>query len=171
MARTEIMQRFEIDAGHRLQNHKGKCKNPHGHRYVFLLTLSAEELTPGGMVVDFADVKREVGLWLDERWDHGMLLQRGDPLVTFFATEAVQEDGLGAQEMKQVISSMVSASSGIREPKVAILELPPTAESLARLSYEKCIELLRRYPTVRVVTMQVFETPNCSATYPARGGL
>lgn len=86
-----ITRRLEFDAGHRLLKHEGKCRNYHGHRYSVEATiLTGNPLDETGMVVDFAVVKEKLGGWLDTFWDHGMLLQKGDPLLAFCESEALK---------------------------------------------------------------------------------
>ena len=67
--------------GHRLLNYDGKCKNLHGHNGKAVITLEAPALDELGMVIDFGEVKRVVGRWIDTELDHRMLLHRDDPLV------------------------------------------------------------------------------------------
>jgi 6-pyruvoyltetrahydropterin/6-carboxytetrahydropterin synthase len=95
--------------GHRLMQHLGKCRFPHGHNAKVAIDLMAERLDPLGMVVDFTDIKRVVQGWLDSTLDHRMLLRNDDPLV-----KCLQELG---------------------EP-CFIVEQNPTAETIAQLIFE-----------------------------------
>jgi 6-pyruvoyltetrahydropterin/6-carboxytetrahydropterin synthase len=108
--------------GHRLLEHAGKCKYLHGHNARVLITLETERLDGQGMVVDFARLKKVVGTWLDEQFDHKLILQNGDPLVP-----VLREQG---------------------ETFVTIDE-PPTAEVLARLIFDFAAE--QGFPVVEVV--------------------
>lgn len=67
--------------GHRLLNYSGKCKNLHGHNGKAVIELSAQKLDERGMVVDFGDIKRELQTWIDENWDHRLILNEKDPLI------------------------------------------------------------------------------------------
>jgi 6-pyruvoyltetrahydropterin/6-carboxytetrahydropterin synthase len=67
--------------GHRLLQHAGKCRHLHGHNGRVLITLETAALDAQGMVVDFAVLKQVVGGWLDETFDHRLILQEKDPLV------------------------------------------------------------------------------------------
>lgn len=67
--------------GHRLLNYDGKCKHLHGHNGKAVITLETPSLDPLGMVVDFSDVKRVIGRWIDETLDHKMLLHQADPMI------------------------------------------------------------------------------------------
>lgn len=95
--------------GHRLRDYDGKCRYLHGHNGRALITLAAAELDGLGMVVDFSQIKRVVGGWIDANLDHRLLLHRDDPLVPYLQEQA--------------------------EP-VFLLDANPTAENIARLIYE-----------------------------------
>ena len=80
---VDVTRRFEFDYAHRVLWHQGKCANLHGHRGVAEVTVSSPELDPMGMVVDFAVLKDKVGGWIDEFWDHNLLLHYLDPLAEY----------------------------------------------------------------------------------------
>lgn len=132
--RSTIIQRIEIDAGHRLMNHEGKCRNYHGHRYAFEVEI-AGALDEIGRVIDFGEVKTRLGAWLNEEWDHGMVLQIGDPLIP----------------------ALLVAGT-----KVCAIACSPTAENMAAIVFSKAVTL---FPDLRVVSVTCRETPNCSATF------
>jgi len=69
---------IRISAGHRIQEHDGKCSRPHGHNYEITVRIDGA-LTEMGWVVD----KGVVTDVIDE-WDHRLLLETGDPLVEGF---------------------------------------------------------------------------------------
>ena len=96
--------------GHRLLNYAGKCRNLHGHNGKAVITLEAASLDALGMVVDFSEIKRVVGKWIDETLDHRMLLNEADPIIP----ELVRQG----------------------EPFVT-LNVNPTAENIARLIFER----------------------------------
>jgi 6-pyruvoyltetrahydropterin/6-carboxytetrahydropterin synthase len=74
-----ISRYHEIDCGHRVVNHESKCKHLHGHRYRFTFTLTAPSLDDIGRVIDFSVVKFLLCQWLEDNWDHRMLLWEHDP--------------------------------------------------------------------------------------------
>ena len=86
-----------------------------------------------GMVLDFSDIKRLVGGWIDAHLDHRMILQRGDPAV--------------------------AALEKLGEP-MCLIDDSPTAENIARLVFDAARQL-----GVAVAEVQLWETPNCCATY------
>ena len=95
--------------GHRLLNHKGKCRHLHGHNARALITLESESLDEMGMVYDFKDIESVVKAWIDEHIDHNMLMHREDPFLA-----AVQEAG----------------------ERVYVRDATPTAENIAKLIFE-----------------------------------
>ena len=80
-------RRIEFDAAHRLRQHEGMCKNLHGHRYVIEASFAAPALDALGRVIDFGVIKERLGKWIDEHWDHNVILWGKDrPLGEAIAT-------------------------------------------------------------------------------------
>ena len=131
----EIAKELHFCYGHRLMNHKGKCKRLHGHNAKVLITVATENLDVDGMVMDFSDLKKEVSNWVDEQFDHQMLLHKDDPIVP--------------------------ALKAGNEP-FRMLEVHPTAENLARLIFEFVKKL--QFP-VKVKEVILWETASCFARY------
>lgn len=132
MSRIVITKRLEIDAGHRLMKHEGKCRHMHGHRYAFEIEASANDLDEVGRIVDFSVIKTRVGGWLDEQLDHGFIVQAGDNAVINF----LMADG----------------------SKHYIVGFPPTAENLSRHVLQSA-QLLLSDCGVVVEAVTCFETP------------
>jgi len=132
-------RRVEWDMGHRLKDHGGKCKNPHGHRYAAEVTVSAP-IGDDGLVLDFGQIKSTVGAWIDEHLDHTTAYERGDSLMGDFADSARESGCKPFYEM----------------------DVPPTAENLACLLGRVSTELLKGFAVTRV---RVYETPNCYAEW------
>ncbi len=76
-----VSREFDFCYGHRLLNYSGKCCHLHGHNGRVLITIEASRLNDHGMVLDFAEIKRVTGGWIDENLDHRMILNRDDPAV------------------------------------------------------------------------------------------
>lgn len=76
-----ISREIHFCYGHRLLNYDGKCKHLHGHNGKAVITLASDRLDSRGMVVDFSDLKRVVGGWIDQTLDHKMLLHKDDPAL------------------------------------------------------------------------------------------
>jgi 6-pyruvoyltetrahydropterin/6-carboxytetrahydropterin synthase len=95
--------------GHRLLDYEGKCRHLHGHNGTAVITLKGNDLDRRGMVVDFSDLKRVVGGWIDETLDHTMLLHRDDPVLPLLRE---------------------------RGERVHVLNVNPTAENIAKLIFD-----------------------------------
>jgi 6-pyruvoyltetrahydropterin/6-carboxytetrahydropterin synthase len=104
-----VTQELHFCYGHRLLGHVGKCGRLHGHNGILRLTLSADALDAQGMVMDFDVIHTAMRNFLDERFDHKLLLHKDDP-----ACIALRSIG------EQYVS----------------LEQSPTAESIARLAFD-----------------------------------
>lgn len=75
---------------HRLYQHKGKCRNLHGHNGKVCFKVSSDTLDALGMVIDFGQIKQTLCNWIDDNWDHKCLIYEYDPL----AYELKNIDGL-----------------------------------------------------------------------------
>ena len=100
--------------GHRLLNYEGKCKHLHGHNGRVEIELSTATLDQREMVRDFGEVKHAVKQWIDETFDHKMLLRRDDPAAPF-----LQKLG---------------------EP-IHLVDTNPTAEAIAKLIFDHTTQL------------------------------
>jgi len=96
--------------GHRLLNYAGKCRNLHGHNGKAVVTIETQELDPLGMAVDFAELKRVIGKWIDETLDHKLILNREDPLIP---------------ELLRLGEAFV------------VMDVNPTAENIAKMIFDR----------------------------------
>ncbi len=69
---------LEFDAAHRLLHYGGKCESPHGHTFKVEVFLRGESLNEKGFLVDFAQLKKQMGDWIEAHWDHAFLLNSKD---------------------------------------------------------------------------------------------
>lgn len=140
-----ITKRLEFDAGHRIPDHKSKCRNLHGHRYVLEIRLDGNPIdAPGtsdhGMLMDFADVKKIANELIVDRWDHAFLVYKGDTAVNTFLNT-------------------------LPNHKTVSLDRVPTAENLAQIVFDT---LDRAYSdkfnnNLKLRSIRLYETPNCWA--------
>ena len=63
---------FLFDAAHKIENHKGKCRNLHGHTYKLVVSIDGQ-VGDDGMVMDFTDVKSIVKEKVISILDHSYL--------------------------------------------------------------------------------------------------
>jgi 6-pyruvoyltetrahydropterin/6-carboxytetrahydropterin synthase len=163
MPTIEIRRELQFDAGHRLINHESKCKYLHGHRYCVEIFLQGG-LDDVGRVMDFGDIKKKVGGWIDENWDHNMILHSEDPLAKFYLQirEAEKFEGMWPDfgGRPKIWSHEIF---GDKPPY--IFDQNPTAENLAAELF-KVIHWKQMIPNHLTVTRIIInETPNCSATF------
>lgn len=78
MSKQEISIRFRFEFAHRLLHHKGKCNNIHGHSGIAWINFTGEVDKQTGMMVDFNDIKKTIQAWIDEHWDHTLILNTDD---------------------------------------------------------------------------------------------
>ena len=120
-----VTKRVEFCYGHRLLDHDGACKHPHGHNAVVEIEVRSAALDTRGMVCDFGDITRVVKGWVDRELDHKMILRRDDPLV--------------------------APLLALGEP-VYLVDSNPTAECLAQLIHQQAKE--SGLPVVRVTVWE-----------------
>lgn len=148
-----ITRKLEFDAGHRVLGHEGKCANLHGHRYVAELTATASGLDKIGRVIDFSVLRTLVGGWIDEHWDHNMLLNSKDPLLLCYQYPLAM--------LKHETNTRAGQVLGPKAPYV-FMDMNPTAEVMATVLLKKAQELLTPHG-LTVAKVRLYETPNCWA--------
>jgi 6-pyruvoyltetrahydropterin/6-carboxytetrahydropterin synthase len=146
----KITKSFAFDAAHRLLGHEGKCRFIHGHRYTAKITLEGSRLDGLGRLIDFGEVTNTIGRWINGNWDHNILLHPSDPL--FDATSnPIHGTDIFADQIPYTMPRKIN----------------PTAEAMAQVMYAESQRLLAGVcPTVSVLSVEIFETPTASATYP-----
>jgi len=108
-------------------NYEGKCKHLHGHNGIAVITIEGESLDNRGMIVDFSDVKKVVSTWIDEQFDHRLLLHKDDPLLPLLLeyNEPIQALAVNptAENIAKLIFDFV-AQSGFPVVEVKLWETP-----------------------------------------------
>jgi 6-pyruvoyltetrahydropterin/6-carboxytetrahydropterin synthase len=77
----KVAKTFYFNYGHRLLGGHTKCCHLHGHSARVEIEMAATKLNAKGMVVDFFDLKRTIGAWIESHLDHKMVLCAKDPLA------------------------------------------------------------------------------------------
>jgi 6-pyruvoyltetrahydropterin/6-carboxytetrahydropterin synthase len=129
-------RRIEFDAGHRVVGHQNKCNFLHGHRYVVEVTAASESLNNLGMVIDFSDMKSIIKNWIDDNFDHSLILHKDD----------------------KYIGEQISAWTG---QKIYYMEQNPTAENIALHLKLDVLPKLFNDRSFYIDRLKLFETPNC----------
>ncbi|MEK9909331.1 MAG: 6-carboxytetrahydropterin synthase [Candidatus Thalassarchaeaceae archaeon] len=115
---TKIRRWVETDTGHRVPNHKSKCRHMHGHRYRWEAELEGDVVTQGGaseegMLMDFSDVSYILNEYIHDVVDHAFIVYEGDK------------------------EALVALSHMGDEHRTMIVPFIPTAENLAKWAYEQ----------------------------------
>jgi len=134
-----VTKTVKFDAAHVLTNHKGLCKNLHGHTYRVDLSVAQDDADTSDMVIDFKDLKRIAAETICDVFDHAFI----------YNTESE-----GEREIAAVVEK-----HGMR---TVALPFRSTAENLARHFYAL---LQPKIPGLCAV--KVWETADSSAEYRA----
>ena len=88
-------------------NHKGKCKNLHGHSVKASISIAQQHLNEQGMVCDFSELKEIVNTYIDQHLDHNFIVHKDDPIIP--ALKAQNERFLAIEEhpTAEVLSKMI----------------------------------------------------------------
>lgn len=145
----QITKTVEIDAGHRVPNHKSKCRHLHGHRYKIELGVDDKVITTKGasnegMVIDYGDLKEILKSEIEDKFDHRFILYEDDNFryqLNFNENEIYQ-----------------------REYGIVKVNFIPTAENLAKHWYELLKVKLQQH-AIAIQFVKVWETPTSTAEY------
>jgi len=111
----------------------------HGHNYNAYITAEADQLDELGRVIDFSVLKREVGDWIDNFWDHNFLVYEKD---------------------MSVIECLLIAP---RRKEPFICSFNPTAENMAQYLLDEVCPRVLKGKNVTVTKILLYETENCCA--------
>ena len=147
---SRIRRWVETDTGHRVPNHKSKCKNMHGHRYRWEVELEGDVVSQAGsseegMLMDFSDISMILEKYIHDVVDHAFILYEED-------IEAV------------------NALSSIEGQKTLQVPFVPTAENLAKWAFEQVNPHIKTSygNTIRLLAFHVRETPKSWASWSPR---
>ena len=133
-----IATEFRWEMGHRLPNHKGECKNIHGHSYKMILELSGELDTKSGMIVDFYDLGLIVKP-IVKKFDHSFLVYKKDTKLLNFLAE---------NKMKKVVTDYYG-----------------TVENICNNFIDLIVKGIKKSKLNNIysITVKIYETPNSYA--------
>lgn len=135
-----VSKSFAFEYAHRLRNHAGKCVNIHGHSSTVIITVQTEDGVCGDMVVDFSDLKKVVGKWLEKRWDHAFIISEYD-------------------------KDLIKWIQHFPKQKIFILPGEPTAEHMARYLSDILPDLFKKAGLpIKLVQVVFYETAGACAT-------
>ena len=122
---SSLTVRHNIEVAHRLYEMPGKCQNIHGHSMLVELTIHGHINARGVLEgLEFGAVKKEFRSFLDETFDHHLLLNENDPWARTLY-QSIQ-NGHGA--------NTESFSGDQAHPLPGLVAMPgdPTTEHLAK---------------------------------------
>lgn len=132
---------FEFDAAHRVMNERVKCFNLHGHRFKVEVTFEYNKKAAIGYAIDFKEIKRIVGAYIDEHFDHACILNPLDKELIDLCKKngwRVHIVGMGRNE-----------------------DINPSAENLASELFYTVKQLFINDRDVWPTNIRLYETPNC----------
>ena len=140
----------DISCAHRIYGHPGNCGDLHGHNYRIHFHCSGLPYdtycgysTDPGIVIDFSIIKSTICQWLDDNWDHKLMLWEEDPL---------------------------SEIDDLKNNGMIVVPFNPTAENMAQFLLENVGPMvLPEDVTLQKVVVE--ETRKCSATASVLGEL
>ena len=145
---TSIRRWVETDTGHRVPNHKSKCKHIHGHRYRWEAELEGDVVTEKGvsdegMLMDFSALSRFLEENIHDVIDHAFVVFEGD------------------DDARAALSMMGEAH------KTLVVPFVPTAENLARWAFEQIDPHIKSSygNSLRLRAFHVRETPKSWASW------
>ncbi len=141
-----IERKMHFHMGHRIPNHKSKCRNLHGHTYVMEVgvddkIITEEGSSDEGMVIDFGDLREIMTKHVYDIFDHGFMVYRKDPLNKEFMESPL-----------------------IQQTKLIVVDFIPTAENIAQYVY-KILERELTLRKIKIKYVRIWETPYANALY------
>ncbi len=161
-----VTKSVTISYGHRVPNHRSKCRNSHGHGGRIEATVEGPlvpentKASDSGMVVDFGEIKdalTEVGNF----FDHRFVVAASDDKFKEVINRSIVSDSIGRTEIGN--QYFVDGFGWVQE-----IAGSPTAENMAFICFECLVSRLNRGP-VKVVRVDFWETETSVASYSASG--
>lgn len=138
-----ISKEFSIEYSHRLNlPYESVCRNLHGHSGRIVISISTDKLNKNGMIVDFAEIKKNIQKHFESLLDHTLILNETDSFVTLLATKT----------------------------KLFLMNGEPTAENLSKFIHDHTVKILNNMSLkFNKLSVTFFETAKNCATYTTDG--
>lgn len=132
----------DFAAAHRIiKNYQGPCNSLHGHTYMVSVLLTAAQLNSYDFVVDFSFVKSKLNTWVQDNFDHGILISNDDQELLQFAK--------ADQQKYFLIPDGYNTS----------------AEVIAKTLFQEFTKLLDSEPQVTLAQVTLYESYSSAAIY------
>lgn len=124
-----IRLKHNMEIAHRLYFMPGKCQAIHGHSMHVELTLHGHPNTNGVFEgLDFADVKKRFRGYLDENFDHKLLLNERDPFAKLLYLPNF--DQLSKETESSTVTIAIEDLTSL--PGLVTVQGDPTTENLVQ---------------------------------------
>jgi 6-pyruvoyltetrahydropterin/6-carboxytetrahydropterin synthase len=145
----------DFSCGHRVYGHESKCRHLHGHNYRVVFTLGGL-LDTVGRVIDFGIIKTRLCDWLEEKWDHKMLIWESDPMrYALLEPNFEVLVGLSENDIAEVTKELYEST--------VLVPFNPTAENMAEYLLNVIGPQRLQGTSAKLVSVRVEETRKCSA--------
>lgn len=137
-----VCKSFEIENGHMLSKHPGRCRLPHGHSRRVDLVIRSDRLDDNDMVCDFKALKLAVEEYLDQ-YDHALMVNSDDAYVASipeqYRERLIVLEGVDpttevlAQRIYAFVDGQIRAGGAFTDPKTGNAFTLPTHLTLERV--------------------------------------
>ncbi len=137
--KTTVTVSVNFSGAHRLVGVNSVCGNLHGYFYCAEFTFIADKLNKTGMIIEFESAKQKLKKWLDENWDHTVILHKSD-------------------------KKLGEAIAKITGQKIFYLDVNPTTENKAEYLIKTVCPKLFKTSGAKCVKVHLQETPENSVS-------
>jgi 6-pyruvoyltetrahydropterin/6-carboxytetrahydropterin synthase len=138
---NKIIRKGSFDAGHRVMFQRFKCAHLHGHRYDYELQFGFNEMQDLGYAIDFSEIKRIAGSWIESELDHCFIVNPLD---------------LGVIKLSEELKSNIFKMHLLDEKG----SCNPTVENIAKEVFFAVQNLLEN-ENLKLEQVTLHETANC----------
>lgn len=144
----KVTKEFKFCAAHRLYNYEGDCHNLHGHNYKALVTIGRQTLfADSSMVIDFRELKNNIGLRITNFFDHAILLNEKD------------------EELVAALKKFKKTRETNLPMKMFLFNGDPTAENIAKTIHDEIGHLQFLNISYYIYKVVIYETETSYAEY------
>lgn len=140
-----ITRKTTFDSMHRVMNERMKCYNIHGHTYLCKLKFEFSQSEEIGYAIDFKEIKRIGCQFIDDKFDHGAILNPHD-------TELIE------------VSKRLNSKLWLMSLNGHLNYCNPSVENIAKEIFMSMEVLFQNYHNLKISKVIIYETPNCATT-------
>lgn len=158
--------KHNIEVAHRLFLLPGKCENIHGHSMWIELEMEGE-LNEGGILegIEFGDLKKTFRGYLDQSYDHHVLLNKDDPYaMQLLVTETEWAEGRG-NDFPRFVQGRLNP---LMLPGLRAVPGDPTTENIAKWVHsdmKERLDVMGVMDSIASMEVTVWETSVNKAYY------